>query len=196
MYDERDYAEEAWQRDNGDEKREAAAETTGMTPQESVDAARQAVADWNDGRSAGPAGQALRDAVVGLLDLRAKDTDKIGDLVEQLDAALAARDQAAGEHARQLAQVAIKTGVVLAERGEEIAALTKERDRLKQQYADDMNEWGRVAGQYQTRYEQAEAERYRLAARVRVLADAWAACGSPLNAAAFDLYRALDGGAA
>ncbi len=87
--DERDYAEEAWQRDYSDEKREA----PGMTPQELVDAGRQAVADWNDGRSAGPAGQALRDAVVGLLDLRAKDTDHIADLVGQVDAALAERDR-------------------------------------------------------------------------------------------------------
>ncbi len=64
-----------------------------MSPQELVDAARQAVADWNDGRSAGPAGQALRDAVVGLLDLRAKDTDHIFDLVRQVDEGLAERDR-------------------------------------------------------------------------------------------------------
>ncbi len=135
-----------------------------MTPEELVDAARQAVADWNDGRSAGPAGQALRDVVAGLLALRDKDTDHIADLVAQLDAALADRDvalrmagaaqadraalrveiEAVGrelvetrdnrdrlvdEHGARLAQVAVETGRVLAERGEEIAALTAERDR-------------------------------------------------------------------
>ena len=138
-----------------------------MTPQELVDAARQAVADWNDGRSAGPAGQALRDAVVGLLDLRDKDTDHIADLVQQLDAALAARDRAAGEHARQLAQVAIKTGVVLAERGEEIAALTADRDRLAADLAEHRTQSVRDAALIT----EARAERDRLAAQVQRVRD-------------------------
>ena len=105
--------------------------------------------------------------MVGLLDLRDKATDHIADLVGQLDAALAERDRAASENARQLAQVAIKTGVVLAERGEEIAALTAERDRLAADLAEHRTQSVRDAALIT----EARAERDRLAAQVQRVRD-------------------------
>ncbi len=121
-----------------------------MTPQELVDTARQAVLDWDDGRPEGMTGQAWRDVVAGLLDVK----DQLVVRVEE------AKDR--------VADLALDASRVLAERGEEIAALTAERDRLAAQvqrirdYADVIEE---VEG-----------------------GDGW-------QAIVLDLRRALDGGA-
>lgn len=48
--------------------------------------------------------------------------------------------------------------------------LVREVRRLTEQHSDDMHEMGCVAGRYQTRYEQADAARDRLAAEHRRLA--------------------------
>jgi hypothetical protein len=72
------------------------------------------------------------------------------------------------ESAKRLAQVALETGRVLAERGEEIAALTAERDRLHEDIGDLHDALNSALGRA-TYAESLQAERDRLAAQVQQL---------------------------
>jgi hypothetical protein len=84
--------------------------TAGVT-QSAADVLRAAVERWDLGWVNEPrrSGQRLADAARALLD---------------------EHEQARDVHAAQLAELTVKTGEVLAQRGEEIAALTAERDML------------------------------------------------------------------
>jgi hypothetical protein len=81
--------------------------TAGLT-QSAADLLAAALEDWDNGRS-GPAAA--------------------GAVIDAARALLAEHEQAQETHAARLAQVAIETGRVLTERGEEIAALTGESQR-------------------------------------------------------------------
>jgi hypothetical protein len=120
--------------------------TAGLT-QSAADLLAAALDDWDNGRSGPAAAGAVIDAARALL-------------VEH--------EQARDVHAAQLAQVAIETGRVLAERGEEIAGLTAERDRLRELATQQLADlYDRMAAEL----DQATAERGRLAGQVQRVRD-------------------------